>query len=73
MVGTPGKKIVANMKYLHILRTAGDKHASSSNVNNQFNQKTSMIEMQVCDRHANEYTAMKRLGGDITGIWPLPK
>ena len=23
--------------------------------------------MQACDRHANEYTALKRLGGDFTG------
>ena len=24
------------------------------------------IKMQVCDRHANEHTALKRLGGDFT-------
>ena len=40
------------------------QHEQSSSQHYQFDQKTSMIEIQVCDRHANDYTAMKRLGGD---------
>ena len=44
------------------------QHEQSSSQHYQFDQKTSMIEINVSDRHANDYTAMKRLGGDVNRL-----
>ena len=44
------------------------QHEQSSSQHYQFDQKTPMIEINVSDRHANDYTAMKRLGADVNRI-----
>ena len=62
------------MEYLQILENCWSQawfspiqHEQSSSQHYEFNQKTSIdIKMQVCDRHANEHTALKRLGGAFT-------
>ena len=60
MVGSPKHEIFANFLN-HWWQT-------SSSLNYEFNQKTSVLKMQVCERCANEHTALKWVKGEICGI-----
>ena len=59
--------------FLDFLRTADDKRGYHlSNINNHhpnlsIRSENVDIEMQVHDRHTNEHTALKRLGGNFIG------
>ena len=61
MVGSPSKKIVTNMKYLQI---SWEIYSTWTIIipTLSIRSEKADIEMRVRDRHANEYTAVKRLG-----------
>ena len=73
-IGSPSKNRGEHQIFADLLRTADDKHGYHlSNMNNHHPNIINLIrkhrdvKVHVRYRHANEHTALKRLGGDFTG------